>query len=174
MELPMFLRLLQRRPILVPHEGLVVGSYGHVDDLCDAMITIAGSAAAAGEVFNVSGESIDVNRYIAVLAAVVGVEPDVVYVPDDMLPELVAAGVPPAFGHLFKVRHHAMVSIAKLQQRLGVTPRFDLASGHRDTYEWFRAQAYDQLSEPLADPVWKATWDFEHEAAIAGRICSRA
>ena len=25
MELPMFLRLLQRRPILVPHEGLVVG-----------------------------------------------------------------------------------------------------------------------------------------------------
>ena len=25
-------------------------------------------------------------------------------------------------------------------------------------------------SEPLVDPVWKATWDFEHEAAIAGRI----
>ena len=41
MELPMFLRLLQRRPILVPHEGLVVGSYGHVDDLCEAMITMA-------------------------------------------------------------------------------------------------------------------------------------
>ena len=41
METPMFLRLLQRRPILVPHGGLVVGSYGHVDDLCDAMITIA-------------------------------------------------------------------------------------------------------------------------------------
>ena len=38
MELPMFLRLLQRRPILVPHGGLVVGSYGHVDDLCEAMI----------------------------------------------------------------------------------------------------------------------------------------
>ena len=37
MELPMFLRLLGRRPIIVPHGGLVVGSYGHVDDLCEAM-----------------------------------------------------------------------------------------------------------------------------------------
>ena len=38
MELPMFLRLLGHRPILVPHGGLVVGSYGHVDDLCEAMV----------------------------------------------------------------------------------------------------------------------------------------
>src|SRR5438046_2147658 len=35
MEAAMFLRLLQRRPILVPHDGLVVNSYGHVDDLVD-------------------------------------------------------------------------------------------------------------------------------------------
>jgi nucleoside-diphosphate-sugar epimerase len=173
MELPMFLRLLQRRPILVPHGGLVVGSYGHVDDLCDAMVTMTGSVAAAGEVFNVSGESVDVDRYVGVLAAVVGVEPDVVHVPNDLLPELVAVGARPAFGHLFNVRHHAMVSTAKLQQVLGVTPRFDLVGGHAHTYEWFRAQGYDQLSEPLVDPVWKATWDFEHEAAIAGRIRSR-
>ncbi len=81
MELPMFLRLLQGRPILVPHEGLVVGSYGHVDDLCDAMITIAAHEAARGEVFNISADSIDVNRYIAVLADIVGADPDIVYVP---------------------------------------------------------------------------------------------
>ena len=43
----MFLRLLQRRPILVPHGGLVVGTYGHVDDLCEAMITIAATTPAA-------------------------------------------------------------------------------------------------------------------------------
>ena len=58
--------------------GLVVGSYGHVDDLCAAMITMASAPDAAGEVFNVSGDSVDVNRYIAVLAEVVGAEPDVV------------------------------------------------------------------------------------------------
>ena len=173
MELPMFLRLLQGRPILVPHGGLVVGSYGHVDDLCEAMITMACSPEAAGEVFNVSGESVDVNRYIAVLAEVVGAEPLVVHVPDELLPELGAAGSPPAFGHLFKVRHHAMVSTAKLHARLGVTPRFDLAGGHAHTYDWFRAQGYEQLSQPFVDPVWKATWDFAHEAAIADRIRSR-
>jgi hypothetical protein len=52
-------------------------------------------------------------------------------------------------------------------------PRFDLATGHADTYDWVRAEGHDQLSQPLVDPVWKATWDFEHEAAIAGRICAR-
>ena len=35
METPMFLRLLHGRPVLVPHGGLVAGSYGHVDDLCE-------------------------------------------------------------------------------------------------------------------------------------------
>jgi nucleoside-diphosphate-sugar epimerase len=173
MELPMFLRLLQGRPILVPHGGLVVGSYGHVDDLCEAMITMACSPHAAGEVFNISGESVDVNRYVAVLAGVVGSEPDVVHVPDELLPELNAPGSPPAFGHLFKVRHHAMVSMAKVHARLGVAPGFDLLSGHTHTYDWFQAQGYERLSQPLVDPVWKATWDFEHEAAIAGRIRSR-
>jgi nucleoside-diphosphate-sugar epimerase len=173
MELPMFLRLLQHRPILVPHGGLVVGSYGHVDDLCEAMITIACSPHAAGEVFNVSGESVDVNRYVAVLAEVVGAEPDVVRVPDELLAALGGPGSPPAFGHLFKVRHHAMVSTAKVQARLGITPRFDLVGGHAHTYDWFQAQGYERLSQPLVDPVWKATWDFEHEAAIADRIRSR-
>ena len=47
MELPMFLRLLQHRPILVPHGGLVVGSYGHVDDLCSSMIAMAASPVVA-------------------------------------------------------------------------------------------------------------------------------
>ncbi len=48
MELPMFLRLLQHRPILVPHGGLVVGTYGHVDDLCDAMIAAAIDTGSGG------------------------------------------------------------------------------------------------------------------------------
>jgi nucleoside-diphosphate-sugar epimerase len=168
----MFLRLLQGRPILVPHAGLVVGSYGHVDDLCEAMITMACSPASAGEVFNVSGESLDVNRYVSVLAEVVGVQPDVVYVPDALLPALDAVGVPPAFGHLFERRHHAMVSTEKARRLLGVGPRYDVTSGHAVTYDWMCARGHDRLTRPLVDPVWKATWDFDHEAAIADRIRS--
>jgi nucleoside-diphosphate-sugar epimerase len=170
MELPMFLRLLQHRPILVPHGGLVVGSYGHVDDLCATMIAMATTASAAGEVFNVSTGAVDVNRYVAVLAAVVGEEPQVVPVPDELLPELTAPGATPAFGHLFKVRHHAALDLTKSARMLPVGDRFDLHSGHVHTYEWFLANGLDRTDGPLVDPVWKASWDFDLEAAVADRI----
>jgi nucleoside-diphosphate-sugar epimerase len=170
MELPMFLRLLQGRPILVPHEGLVVGSYGHVDDLCDAMITIASHEVAHGQVFNISADSIDVNRYISVLADVVGTDPHIVYVPADLLRELESASRPPPYGHLFKARHHATVSTEKARRLVGYRWKYDLRSGHEHAYEWFRAQGFDQLDGPLIDPVWKASYDFEYEAAIAERL----
>ena len=170
METPMFLRLLQHRPILVPHGGLVVGSYGHVDDLCGAMITIARHPDAPGEVFNITGDSVDVNRYIAVLADVVGAEPDVVAVPDALLPDLIAGGSRPAFGHLFKARHHASLSIEKARQVLGFASAHHLRGGHEHTFEWFRAQGWDRLDGPLVDPVWKASWNFEFEASVAERI----
>ena len=173
METPMFLRLLRRRPILVPHGGLVVGSYGHVDDLCEAMITIAGHPAARGEVFNISADSLDVNRYVSVLADIVGIEPDVVRVPDDLLPELNAPGAPPVYGHLFKVRHHAALSTEKARRLVGYTYRFDLRSGHEQTYDWFRRQGWERLDGPLVDPVWRASWDFDAEAAVAERIRGR-
>ena len=166
MELPMFLRLLGRRPILVPHGGLVVGSYGHVDDLCRSMVSMVGNPAAVGEVFNITGESVSVNRYIDVLAAVVGEAPDVVFVPDALLGELPG----PVFGHLFGVRHHAMASIAKAQQLLGFTCRYDLRSGHEHTYEWFRGKGYADLDGPMVDPMWRASWDFDAEAAVAERV----
>jgi nucleoside-diphosphate-sugar epimerase len=170
MELPMFLRLLRRRPILVPHGGLVVGSYGHVDDLCATMIAMSTNRAADGEVFNVSTDSVDANRYIAVLADVVGAEPDVVHVPDELLPELAAPERTPVFGHLFKRRHHAMLSTEKVSRVLAVDDRYDLRGGHAQTYEWFLRQGLDRLDRPLADPVWKASWDFAAESAVADRI----
>ena len=170
MEMPMFLRLLQHRPILVPHGGLVVGSYGHVDDLCAAMIVLAREPAAYGEVFNVSGESVDVNRYVTVLADVAGTEPDVVYLDDRLVAELTGPGMPSLFSHLFKMRHHATVSSAKLHRCTGFVDTYDLVSGHQHTLEWFRSNGFDHLDGPLADPVWKASWDFDAEAAVAERV----
>ena len=170
METPMFLRLLQGRPVLVPHGGLVVGSYGHVDDLCEAMVVMADHPAAKGHVFNVTGDSLEVNRYVRTLAAVVGRDADVVAVPDELLPEVTVAGAPPVFGHLFKVRHHAIIENDKITSLLGWRPRYDVVSGHRHTYEWFQAQGWAELDTTLADPVWKASWDFAAEAALVERI----
>jgi nucleoside-diphosphate-sugar epimerase len=166
MELPMFLRLLEHRPIIVPHGGLVVGSYGHVDDLCDAMVAMVGNPAAVGEVFNISGDHVSVNRYIAVLADVVGEKPDVVYLPDELLPAVGRT----VFGHLFGVRHHAIASIEKADRLLGFSPHYDLRSGHEHTYQWFRGKGYADMDSPMIDPMWKASWDFDAESAIAERL----
>jgi nucleoside-diphosphate-sugar epimerase len=163
METPMFLRLLQHRPILLPHSGLVTVSYGHVDDLCDVMVAMVGMPAAMGHVFNITAEAVTTRRYVDTLAAIVGEEPDVVAVPDGALDRL-PAGV---YGHLFGNRHHAVLSIDKARHLLGFDPRYDFAAGHAQTYDWFRAQGWHELDGPLADPVWRASWNFEAEAEAA-------
>jgi nucleoside-diphosphate-sugar epimerase len=162
METPMFLRLLQHRPILVPHGGLVAGSYGHVDDLATAMVAIVERRVLLGEVVNVTTDSVDVNRYVATLAEVVGEEPVIVPVPDSLLGSVET----PVFGHLFGRRHHAILATGKARAALPA-PTYDLASGHRHTYEWFLARGWADRSETLVDPVWRASWDFEAEAAVA-------
>lgn len=166
METPMFLRLEQGRPILLPHGGLVAGSYGHVDDLCALLMAMATNPAAHGEVFNVSGDGVTSRRYVETLAEVVGVDPDVVEVPDDV----VASVDRPGWGHLFGRRHHALLDLTKARTVLGFAPRYDLRTGHEHTYAWFRAAGLSGRVEPLCDPVWKATWDFDHEAAIAKEL----
>jgi nucleoside-diphosphate-sugar epimerase len=116
-------------------------------------------------VFNITGESVTVNRYVAVLAAVVGEAPEVVFLPDSMLGELPG----PVFGHLFGVRHHAMASIEKAQRLLGFRCRYDLRAGHEHTYEWFQRAGYASVDGPMVDPMWRASWDFDAEAAAAAR-----
>jgi nucleoside-diphosphate-sugar epimerase len=166
METPMFLRLLQGRPILVPHGGLVVGSYGHVDDLCDAMLSMAALSGAVGEVFNVTTDSIEVGHYVNVLAEVVGTSADIVHIPDHLLGEI----TDPVYSHLFGVRHHATLSTDKATRVLGHVPRFELAEGHTHTYEWFCSQGWQDRTERLIDPVWRASWNFDAEESLAARI----
>ena len=168
METPLFLRLLQGRPILVPHGGLVAASYGHVDDLCAQMAALVGVEAARGQVFNVTTDGVTVSRYVATLADIVGRDANVVLVPDH---ELTALSTP-VFGHLFGERHHAVLSTEKVRAVTVHQPRYDLRSGHEHTYAWFQRQGWADRTEPLADPVWRATWDFDAEAALAARLQS--
>jgi nucleoside-diphosphate-sugar epimerase len=169
METPMFLRLREHRPILLPHGGMVSASYGHVNDLCSLMVSMTGNSASFGEVFNVTAEAVTTRRYVDTLAAIVGEEPSVVVVPDAALAGLSA----PVFGHLFGARHHAVLSIDKARTLLGFAPQFDLRSGHEDTYAWFLQQGMHKLDGPLADPVWRASWNFQAEADFAATLGTR-
>jgi nucleoside-diphosphate-sugar epimerase len=167
METPMFLRLLQGRPVLLPHEGLVTASYGHVDDLCEAITVLAEHPGAPGRIVNVTTEGITTREYVLTLAEIVGAEADIVEIPKAVLDALPPA--PPVFGHLFSDRHHGVLSTA-LAESLGIRPRYDFRSGHEDTYRWFREQGWHELDGTLQDPVWRASWDFAAEAALAARL----
>ena len=169
METPMFLRLRQGRPVLLPHSGLVTVSYGHVDDLCRMMIGMTGAPEAMGEVFNATAEAVTTRRYVETLASIVGCEANIVPVPDDVLGSL----PPRVFGHLFSDRHHAVLSMDKARRLLGFEPAYDFRRGHEQTYEWFLAQGRADLDEALVDPVWRASWDFDAEASAAAMVRAR-
>ena len=166
MEMAYFLRLLRGLPIIVPHEGLVTGSYGHVDDLCRAMVDMATHPAAVGEAFNITGESLTANEYVARIAQVVGREPEILMLPSEIQAKLEK----PAYGHLLGKMHHGMLSTEKARSVLGFAPEFDFVSGHAQTFEWFQKSEWAQAEEAPMDPLWFATYDFEWEAEVARRI----
>ncbi|HEY3263059.1 MAG TPA: NAD-dependent epimerase/dehydratase family protein [Pseudonocardiaceae bacterium] len=159
METAMFLRLRRRLPILLPHGGLVVGNYGHVDDLCALLVAMAASNEVAGEVVNATGQAVTTAGYVRILAEIVGVEPDVHLVPDGVL----GAAPGPLFGHLFGVKHHAVLSTEKAR-RLNLPAERGFVGGHRQTYEWFLSSPLADGPDAMADPVWGAGYDFAAEA----------
>jgi nucleoside-diphosphate-sugar epimerase len=166
MEAAMFLRLLHGLPVLVPHGGLVMNSYGHVDDLVEAIEVMCVHPAAPGEIFNISAEAATSGAYVDALAAITGKPAEVRFVPDD-----VAATLPkPAWGHLFNAVHHSMVCSDKAAELLGVRPRIAFVEGHEATFEWFQASGLAKADSPLVDPLWRASWDFEWEAEVAARL----
>jgi len=169
MEAAMFRRLFERRPVLLPYHGLVVGSYGHVDDLCRALLIMAAHPSAVGEVFNVTTSSVTSAAYVATLAEVVGVEPDVVLVPDD----LAQTASRPLFSRLFTPAHHGMLDPGKITRVLGLSPVYDLRAGHAQTLEWFCRSGAAMMNQVLSDPLWGRTFDFAYEAEVAALARAR-
>jgi len=160
METAMFLRLRRGLPVLLPHGGLVTGNYGHVDDLCAALLAMAASpAVVAGEVVNVTGQAITAAGYVHALAEIVGMEPRIRLLPDQ-LPETVPG---PLSGHLFGARHHAVLSTEKAR-RLSLPDERGFIAGHRQAYEWFCSSPLVDAPDTMSDPVWGAGYDFGAEA----------
>ncbi len=169
MEAAMFRRLAERRSVLLPYHGLVIGSYGHVDDLCRALVVMATHPAAVGEVFNVTTSAVTSAAYVATLAEVVGVEPDVVLLPDD----LAQTADRPLFSRLFTPAHHGMLDPGKLIRVLGLWPVYDLRAGHAQTLEWFRQSGAAVADQALSDPLWGRTFDLAYEAEVAALARTR-
>ena len=162
----MFRRLLEHRPILLPYDGLVVCSYGHVDDLCRALLAMATHSAAVGEVFNVTAGAVTSAGHVAALADVVGAPADVIPVPKD----LAENSHGPLFSRLFAPVHHGMLDATKITTALGVMPSYDLRAGHANTLEWYQRSGAAAVENALSDPLWNRTFDFSYEAEVAAHV----
>ncbi|MCW2613500.1 MAG: hypothetical protein JWN08_494 [Frankiales bacterium] len=170
MEAAMFTRLRRGLPVLLPHGGLVTTSYGHVDDLCAGLLALGRHPAAVGEAFNITGEGVSSAQYVQTLAEIVGVEADVVHVPD-------GAGAPrgaSVYGHLFAAKHHGVLSTDKARRLVDLPPARDFTTGHRETYEWFCASPLADVDSTIADPLWGAGFDLALEAEVAASLRVRA
>lgn len=166
METAMFLRLRRGLPILLPHEGLVTTSYGHVDDLCLNLREMAQLDAAAGEIVNITGQGASSRAFTELLASIVGVEPDVVELPTGF------STAKPLHGHLFGLKHHGVLSVDKAA-RLGLTAERGMRRGYEETYAWFRDSALVDAPDQLSDPVWGAGYDLTLEATVAAALRAR-
>lgn len=166
METAMFLRLRRGLPILLPHEGLVTTSYGHVDDLCLNLREMAELPAACGEVVNITGQGASAWAWTEILAGIVGAQANYIEVPTGYTDRR------PLYGHLFGVKHHGILSTEKAAS-LGLTAERGIERGYRETYEWFCSTDLVDAPDLLSDPVWGAGYDFALEAEVARELRGR-
>ena len=134
-----FDRLVRGRPVLVPGAGGWLRQFGHVDDLADAMAAMLGQRAAFGRAYNVTGEEVITQVGFAELVADVIEQPlTLVHCPDSS-----GAKAPP-FGQNLVYDCHAVYTTSRLRVELGLRPRYTLAAGLAQTFDWYREQGLDR------------------------------
>ena len=134
-----FDRLLRDRPVLVPDDGGWLRQFGHVADLADAMAAMLGVPAAFGRSYNVTGEeAITQVGFVELIASVMKRPCTLVFVPTP------AGGKPVPFGQNLVYDCHAVHTTTRLRAELGVSPRYTLAAGLTDTFEWYQREGLDR------------------------------
>ena len=134
-----FDRLLRDRPVLVPDDGGWLRQFGHVADLADAMAAMLGVPAAFGRSYNVTGEeAITQVGFVELIASVMKRPFTLVFVPTP------AGGKPVPFGQNLVYDCHAVHTTTRLRAELGVSPRYTLAAGLAETFEWYQREGLDR------------------------------
>ncbi|MFQ5897559.1 MAG: NAD-dependent epimerase/dehydratase family protein [Candidatus Methylomirabilia bacterium] len=138
-----FDRILRGRPVLVPGHGGWLRQFGHVEDLVDAMVAMLGNPTSFGQAYNITGEE-TVSQ--VGLVEVIG---EVLERPVELIhfdPALLKGGDPrgAVFGQNLVYDCHAVHTTWKLRTELGIRPRYTLASGLRQTFEWYLKEALDR------------------------------
>lgn len=140
-----FDRLVRGRPVLVPGAGGWLRQFGHVEDLAEAMARILGMPAASGRAYNVTGEeTITQVGFVEQIADVIKRPLTLVHV------ETPRGGTPVAFGQNLVYDCHAVYTTTRIRAELGIRPRYTLAAGIAQTFEWYLREGLDRRELDVA------------------------
>jgi len=134
-----FDRLVRGRPILVPGAGGWLRQLGHVEDLADAIATMLGAPTAFGQAYNVTGEEAVTQVGLVELIA------DVIKRPLTLVHIETRRGATPVpLGQNLVYDCHAVYTTTKVRRELGIRPRYTLAAGLAQTFEWYLREGLDR------------------------------
>ncbi|MBI2161532.1 MAG: NAD-dependent epimerase/dehydratase family protein [Candidatus Rokubacteria bacterium] len=135
-----FDRLVRGRPVLVPGAGGWLRQFGHVEDLADAMAQMLGLRAAFGQAYNVTGEeAITQVGFVELIADVI--KRPLTLVHRETPPP---GGKPVPFGQNLVYDCHAVYTTTKIRTQLRIRPRYTLAAGIAQTFDWYSREGLDR------------------------------
>lgn len=138
-----FDRIIRGRPVLVPGHGGWFRQFGHVEDLADALAVMLGNPRAFGQAYNATGEEcVTQVGFVEQIAEVLDRPVEFRHFDSALLTRFDKAG--PVFGQNLVYDCHAVYTTSKVRTELGIHPRYTLASGLRQTWEWYRKEGLDQ------------------------------
>ncbi|MEO0031521.1 MAG: dTDP-glucose 4,6-dehydratase [Pseudomonadota bacterium] len=142
-----FRRLELGRPLLLAGKTEAMVHFVHTRDVARALVAVLGKPAAVGQVYNVAGKQFcSIVNYMRLMAEAVGVTPQIVMMPDDLPAHMRSPLV-----HWLEASRGSMVfSIDKIRRDLGWEPRFSLAEGLADSWDWFRTGGRERYTYDFA------------------------
>lgn len=184
----MFMRMLQKRPVLIPGDGTTLGQIGHVEDCARAFVAMLGKPVTFGKRYNIVGDDYYSDEgYVDTFAAVTGVTPEKLFIPHALMDDLWTGKVELAIADIHAdidtrsspadKRLMALFNLTKLIQRSGFNihhwnrnviysvDRLKDDTGWRPRYTFAGAveQTWEWFCEQGLDKTLQCDFDFEDE-----------
>lgn len=160
----MLLRLVRRRKVLIPGNGMTLIHLGHVDDEARALAKMMGNPRTLGQTYIITGpQAITDLGYVSTMARVMDLEPEIIYLLEAAIDELPPEQRRPLIQRLGKPNAHwaenNIYSVQKMVEHLDFQHQYEFEAGIRQTYYWFLAEGLDKTME----------YDFTFEDALIER-----
>jgi nucleoside-diphosphate-sugar epimerase len=154
-------RMRRGAPVLVPGDGTSLWTLTHSTDFAHAFVGLLGHPAAIGDNFHItSDEWLAWNEIFLTVAAVAGLDPELVHVPSDAI-----AAADPGWGAgLLGDKAHTMIFDNTKVKRLvpDYVARVPFVQGAREILAWFDADPARQQVDATMDATMDALIDRYH------------